>query len=147
MIRKFTRIIQKISRFTYKIKEFYLPTTMNLKLWGLMLSKIGNVSLFAKNNSKQKYRVTEINKLERDIEILINQEVVFTFKDVLANENDMRTFSRFIEKSEYHYSNGKLIFFCFEQELIYKDGLAVNTSPFKLGINALGIEFDPVLID
>jgi|ERR1700733_1058760 len=114
MIRKFTRIIQKISRFTYKIKEFYLPTTMNLKLWGLMLSKIGNVSLFAKNNSKQKYRVTEINKLERDIEILINQEVVFTFKDVLANENDMRTFSRFIEKSEYHYSNGKLIFFCFE---------------------------------
>lgn len=46
---------------THKIKNYSLPATMNLKLWGLQLSKIENIVRLAKRRSKLTYVIELIN--------------------------------------------------------------------------------------
>jgi hypothetical protein len=93
---------------THKIKNYSLPTTMNLKLWGLQLSKIDNIVKLAKWRSKFIYEIELISPLIHNVRLLMNNETILSFKDVLINENDLRTFTRYINGDEYHYVNGKV---------------------------------------
>src|ERR1700733_6332461 len=66
---------------TQKIYNYTLPTTMNLKLWGRLLSKTDSILRIQKYRSKYIYEIDLISPLIKNIKLLIGKEVILTFKD------------------------------------------------------------------
>jgi len=107
---------QKEKLVSHKIKNISLPSTCNLKLWGQQLSSISNIIKIAKRRSKYIFEVEIINHLERSIKLMVGNETILSFKDILTDEKDLRTFTRYFEKSEFHYINGKVL-----SKVVYKN--------------------------
>ena len=103
------------------IDQYTLPTTMNIKLWGGLLSKTKDLIIIQRYRSKSIFQIKPINPLINQIEILVGEKVILNFRDELINENNLRSFIRYIDNDEYHYENGKISFKIQStfQELIY----------------------------
>jgi DNA polymerase type B, organellar and viral len=129
---------QKERLTIHKIKNISLPTTMNLKLWGLELNNINNIIRIQKYRSKFIYEVELISPLIRNIKILVGNEVLLTFKDILIDELDQKTFSRYLDKSEYHYVKGKV-----NLKIVYKN--TFNLKRLELFVNRKNQKIIPLL--
>jgi hypothetical protein len=81
---------------------------MDLKLWGRKISKIDNLLTIQRYRSKNIFLITSITPLINQIEIFNGENLLLKFKDELINENNLRSFIRYIDNDEYHYENGKL---------------------------------------
>src|ERR1700734_1274752 len=92
------------------IDQYTLPTTMNIKLWGGLLSKTKDLIIIQRYRSKSIFQIKPINPLINQIEILVGEKVILNFRDELINENNLRSFIRYIDNDEYHYENGKISF-------------------------------------
>jgi hypothetical protein len=90
------------------MKGYNLPNTMDLKLWGRLLSKTETILRIQKYRSKFIYEIELISPLIHNVKLLIGKEIILSFKDILTDENDLRTFTRYINADEFHYVNGKL---------------------------------------
>jgi hypothetical protein len=85
---------------TYQFKGYNLPNTMNLKLWGSILTVNLYQTVIKKKGSKFLYEVESIedsNELIYNVKMILpSKEVMLTFKDVKNINDPINTFTRYI---------------------------------------------------
>jgi len=106
------KIKQKAS--TYKFRGYNLPTTMNYKLWGTILSKTDQKVIIKKKGSQYIYNIEIINienePLKYNVTLnLPTKETFLSFTDIINNDfNNLNSFIRYVGSNEYYFINGIL---------------------------------------
>jgi hypothetical protein len=87
---------------------YNLPNTMDYLTWGSVISKKDNVILVAKANTNSYYKITVFED-RNEVEVLSNNIVIISFKDILNDVNNLKSFTRILKYQEYVFIDGKLI--------------------------------------
>ena len=95
--------IEKLSHF--KFYGYDLPSTMNYKLWGIL---VGSTPVIVyKPKSKLEYHI-EVTSWKQVVSLYSGDHLVLTFTDILLDVNDLSTFQRRIKDQDYLFVKGEL---------------------------------------
>jgi DNA polymerase type B, organellar and viral len=96
---------------TYKFRGYNLPNTMDLKLWGTIITKSDQNIIIKKKASQYIYNVKILNEpLTYNVTLeLVNKETFLSFTDVINTDfNSLNSFTRYIGSNEYYFVDNNL---------------------------------------
>jgi len=115
------KVLSNIDYNTYKdnfkcniFRGYNLPNTTNIKTWGTKISINNNILTLKKKGSKFNYEIESLktnNDSINNVKLILpnlNNEILFTFRDIRNHNDNFNTFTRYIGSNEYYFVNGVL---------------------------------------
>lgn len=91
---------------------YNLPGTMDIEEWGYVQFISENKAIVYKKKSHLEYHVEFFKKDNtrfQEVQLILNDKILFEFKDVLNDKINLKTFTRLINNHEYIFEEGILI--------------------------------------
>jgi hypothetical protein len=90
---------------------YNLPNTMDILNWADIQFLKKTKAICYKKRSNLEYHIELFNNYQL-VEVKLNDELLFSFKDYLNDKENLSSFTRFIKNQEYIYEEGKIVIFC-----------------------------------
>jgi hypothetical protein len=114
-------ITNELAKNNFIYKGLNLPNNTEIATWGTInyWNDNNSATIFKKEKNKIFQYNIELNDKCNIVSIYFNNSFLYTFTDYIEDLNNLYTFKRVIDNTEYHYLNGELVYKSKKKHLNY----------------------------